>query len=144
MLSSSNWLMTSRDSTTTKHQILPVNIFANQSLNNRCLFDFSSFYSMAILQSFVRLSEKVSSKSRSRQLLSSLDQSRSQQPLNCPVSIGLGIDNLQNFQSRRVSVSTTWKFQSLDWSRSRQLENFWVSESLGLDNFLTKTMPIFI
>ena len=50
---------------------------------------------------------RVSSKSRSRQLLPSLDQSRSRQPLNFPVSIGLGIDNLEKIQSRRVSVSTT-------------------------------------
>ena len=38
---------------------------------------------------------RVSSKSRSRQLWSSLDQSRSRQPLNFPVSIGLGLDNFK-------------------------------------------------
>ena len=121
--------MTSKDSTT-KHQILPVSIFANQSLNNRCLFDFSSFYSMAILQSFVRLSEKVSSKSRSRQLLSSLDESRSRQPVNFPVSLSLGLDNLKILWSRWVSVSTTSKNSSLVKSRSRDFE-IWVSVSVS-------------
>ena len=36
---------------------------------------------------------RLSSKSQSRQLLSSRDQSRSRQPLNYPVSTSLGLDN---------------------------------------------------
>ena len=39
---------------------------------------------------------RVSSKSRSRQLLESLDQSRSRQPTNFPVSISLGLETLKS------------------------------------------------
>ena len=64
---------------------------------------------------------RLSSKSRSQQLLSSLDQSRSRQPLNFPVSMSLGLDNLKIFKSQLVSVSTTLEKLSLGKSRSRQL-----------------------
>ena len=39
---------------------------------------------------------RVSSKSHSRQLLESLDQSRSRQPTNFPVSISLGLETLKS------------------------------------------------
>ena len=64
---------------------------------------------------------RLSSKSRSRQLLSILDQSRSRQPLNFPVSMSLGLDNLKIFKSQLVSFSTTLEKLSIGKSRSRQL-----------------------
>merc|ERR1711873_391108 len=50
----------------------------------------------------------------------SLDESRSRQPQNFPVSMSLGLD--------------TTEFPSLDESQSRQPQNFPVSMSLSLDN----------
>merc|ERR1711893_114616 len=50
----------------------------------------------------------------------SLDESRSRQPRNFPVSMSLDLD--------------TTEFPSLDESRSRQPQNFPVSMSLGLNN----------
>ena len=50
------------------------------------------FKTSRMLQSIAR----VSSKSRSRQLLESLDQSRSRQPTNFPVSISLGLETLKS------------------------------------------------
>ena len=56
---------------------------------------FSFFISKQDLQSFTRLPWKVSSKSRSWQFPSNLDESRSRQPINYPVSTSLGLDNLE-------------------------------------------------
>ena len=53
---------------------------------------------------------RLSIKSGFRQLLLSLDLSRSQHPLNCLVSKSLGLDISQNFQSRKVLVSTSFVF----------------------------------
>ena len=77
---------------------------------------------------------RLSKKSRSRQLLVSLDWSWSRQPQKFPVSFSLGLDKHKIYQSWWVSVSTTTKFPTLDESRSRQPKNFPVSMSLGLDN----------
>ena len=104
------------------------------------IMDDTGQYRMILDQRIAR----VLSKSWSRQLWSSLDQSRSRQPLNFPVSIGLCLDNFKILQSPSVLVSTIWRILSLKESWSRQLEQIWVSNSLGLDNFPIKTMTTFI
>jgi hypothetical protein len=59
-------------------------------------------------------SARLSKKSRSRQLLLSLAWSRSRQPLNCPVSESLDLDNHSKSKSQKISVSTTFKILPRD------------------------------
>ena len=67
---------------------------------------YSPHLAVQVDQRLVRLLKK----SRSRQLLLSLGQSRSQQPLNFVISKSLGLANSQNIQSWKVSVSASFFF----------------------------------
>ena len=67
--------------------------------------------------------------------LASLDESRSRQLRNFLVSMSLGLDNLRKSESRKVSVSRLWKFESR--SRSR-----WRDQPVGLDGLGLETMRL--
>ena len=79
-------------------------------LMNRLVYALKSINSVTGCNCKVQWVSKLSIKSRSRQLLMSLGRSRSRQPLNFLVSNSLGLDISLNFQSRKVSVSTSFVF----------------------------------
>ena len=80
-----------------------------------------------------QISVRVSMESQYQHLSPSLNWFRSQHPSNFPVTMSLGLNIQEIFQSQWVLVSTSKKFLSLDESRSQHPRNFPVSMSLSLN-----------